>query len=204
MTANNNEEIEAKFYLTSLEAYKNRLESNNLKLVQTQIHEYNLSFDTPNFDLLHKDCILRLRQDSVAKLTYKGTSDSSSGVTVRQEIEINVNSFDNARIFLEALGYCIHWKYEKYRTTYTYRNLIITIDETPIGVFTEIEGESTESIREIAEKLKLNWNSRILSNYLADFLCVKKSLQLPFRDMTFENFKDIKVIASDLGAVPAD
>jgi len=204
MTTSENKEIEAKFYLTDLEAYKHRLEIEGAHLVQSKIHEYNLSFDTPNFALLHKDCILRLRKDTVTKLTYKGTSDLSSGVTVRQEIEIIVDSFDNARLFLESLGYCIHWVYEKYRTTYTHKNLMITIDETPIGIFTEIEGENTEEIRKNAERLGLTWSNRILSNYLADFLRVQNSLQLPFRDMTFENFKNIIVVASDLGVVPAD
>lgn len=204
MTTSENKEIEAKFYLTDLEAYKCRLDIEGAHLIQSKIHEYNLSFDTPNFALLRKDCILRLRRDTVTKLTYKGTSDLSSGVTVRQEIEIIVDSFDNAKLFLESLGYCIHWVYEKYRTTYSHKKLVITIDETPIGIFTEIEGKSMKEIRRTAERLGLNWNNRILSNYLADFLRVQKSLQLPFRDMTFENFKNVTVTASDLGVVPAD
>jgi adenylate cyclase class 2 len=62
----------------------------------------------------------------------------------------------------------------------------------PYGKFLEIEG-SRKDIRQYAGSLGLQWDKRILANYLQIFEILKEKLDLKFRDLTFDNFKDIDV-----------
>ena len=46
-----------------------------------------------------------------------------------------MGDFEAARRLLEALGYRLTVMYEKYRTTYHLRHLIVVLDEMPYGEF---------------------------------------------------------------------
>ena len=136
-------EKEVKFYLSDLSSYENRLRSLGAVLLQPRTRELNYRFDTADLSLTHSQRVLRLRQDQKNILTYKGPSDTSEGVRVRPEIELEVDDFEKAVEFLKALGYSLVVQYEKWRTTYTLHGLEITLDEMPYGNFSEIEGEDT-------------------------------------------------------------
>jgi adenylate cyclase class 2 len=62
----------------------------------------------------------------------------------------------------------------------------------PYGDFLEIEGQKEEIIK-YSSLLGLDWEKRILLNYIELFDILKKSLGLPFSDVTFENFKNIRI-----------
>jgi adenylate cyclase class IV len=49
--------------------------------------------------------VLRLRQDDQRNSTYKGPSKTDAELRIRTEIELMVDSFEKAVLFLEALGY---------------------------------------------------------------------------------------------------
>ena len=76
-------------------------------------------------------------------------------------------------------------------------------DELPYGNFVEIEGE-LEMLRPIAEELQLDWDKAIPASYHALFERLCKSRGLTFRDLTFENFKEIKVSPDDMMIEYAD
>jgi len=61
----------------------------------------------------------------------------------------------------------------------------------PYGNFLEIEAPGRE-IRQTAERLGLDWNRRILMNYLEMFEWIKSELGLPFSDVTFANFQSVE------------
>ena len=197
----------------SLEA---RLESSGARLIQPRVHEFNLRFDTPDGQLARASRVLRLRQDSDARLTYKGPSKLDSGVTVRQEIEFRVDDFAAARRLFEALGFEIEFIYEKYRAVYALDlkpgrsqqeapdELLVTIDQMPFGDFAEIEGPGSAAIQSAAARLGLNWQARILHSYAAMFKDLKSGHNLNFRDLTFANFDGLDIPPASLGAVPAD
>ena len=66
-----------------------------------------------------------------------------NGYKVRREVEFEVSDSRHFRELMQALGYRPAFYYEKIRTVYRSRRLpdvVITLDETPVGNFLEIEG----------------------------------------------------------------
>ena len=197
-------EVEVKFFLNDREGYEKRLRSIGASLVQPRTHELNYRFDTPDHALSKEHRVLRLRQDQNTIITYKGPSLADQAVSMRREIELEVNDFQTAKDMLEALGFSIYIMYEKFRTVYTLNNLEITLDEMPFGSFTEIEGGDAQQIERTAGSLSLLWNQRITSSYLILFETVKQKLGLQIENLTFADFKGIAVKPEDLGVKAAD
>ena len=204
-----NQEIEVKFYVRDVDRIITRLHDLEARLIQRRVLETNLRFDLPNGDLRSEGRVLRLRRDTEARFTYKGPSTNEQGVLSRTEIEFTVGDFEKAKEFMEALGYQKLLYYDKYRTTYALPQTSevlahIMLDELPYGNFVEIEGESSEMIRAVADQLSLNWDTAIGTSYAALFEHARKVLRFVFRDLSFENFAGIQVSASDLGVRAAD
>ena len=199
-----NQELEVKFYLADLEALQKTLEGLRANLVQPRIYERNLRFDTLEGNLTRNHQVLRLRQDTANRLTFKGPQSVHQGVSARTEIEFIVSDFENAQNLLEALGYQISMIYEKYRAVYEVSNTLITLDEMPFGNFAEIEGPDGDSIQAVCHQIGLMWELRTLQSYAQLFQIVKQNLGLTLRDLTFENFTGIRVGPSHLELAPAD
>ncbi len=200
----NGQEIEVKFYIQDLKKVEARMQDLGAQLVQARTLETNLRFDLPDGRLRADGRVLRLRQDSAARLTYKGAGKREQGVLDREEIEFVVENFEKARQFLEALGYQKSIFYEKYRTTYDLNETQIMLDELPYGSFLEIEGEGLQPIRAVADQLNLNWETAVATSYVALFERVCKTIKLSCQDLSFANFSGIKVVAADLGVQAAD
>jgi adenylate cyclase class 2 len=200
----NQQELEIKLYLSNLTSYQQKVETLGGQLVEPRVHEINLRFDTPDGELTRTAQVLRLRQDSTARLTYKGPGETVGGVHARREIEFMVSDYQSAQLLLESLGYQISLMYEKFRTTYLLDGLQVTLDEMPYGNFTEIEGSDPAAIRDTASKLGVNWDMRILESYTSLFDQLRDRLQFTFRDLAFENFSTLEVTPRDLGVTPAD
>ena len=209
------QEIEAKFYVWDFEKIESRIRKLGALLIQPRVLETNIRFDLPDRGLSSSGRVLRLRQDTEARLTYKDSGRNVQGVISRTEIEFTVDDFDKAKLFLEALGYEKLLVYEKYRTTYELhqtseilRNLEglvhVMLDKMPYGNFVEIEGENAESIHAIASQLNLDINASIPASYSALFERVRNALKLPFTDLTFANFEGIQVSVEHLQVQPAD
>src|SRR5215216_2520670 len=201
---NTGQETEAKFYLRQLDKMIVRLEDLAAQLVQPRVLETNLRFDLPGASLRSQGRVLRLRRDTTARLTYKGPSQNQQGVLGREEIEFVVEDFEKARQFLEALGYQKSIYYEKYRTTYELDNAFIMLDELPYGKFLEIEGETVEQIQAVSAMLDLTWDTAIGTSYTVLFENIRQALQLPFQDISFENFEGLQITADDMRVRAAD
>jgi len=95
---------------------------------------------------------------------------------VREELELEVSDARMlARIF-EGLGMGGWFRYEKYRTTYRLpdskawaKDLLIELDETPIGTFVELEGPAA-AIDRAAEELGFSKRDYIQQNYLSLYM----------------------------------
>jgi len=173
-------------------------------MIQSRVYERNLRFDTPEGSLSSQHKVLRLRQDNNVYITYKDAGIIQDGIQQRQEIEISVNDFDTAQRLLNALGYEVLMVYEKYRTIYELKTVLVTLDKMPFGDFVEVEGSSAENIRTTSLQLGLNWENRILESYTGIFNQVCAAHNLKFQDLTFDNFNQIHDSLSKLKFQPAD
>ena len=93
--------------------------------------------------------------------------------------------------------------FEKYRTIYEWQNAQITIDETPIGHFIEIEDQSLEQIEQKAEFLCLNWDAQVRKSYYQCFKEIQK-INNEFNEMTFYSFGGWMPLPLELGLEYAD
>jgi adenylate cyclase class 2 len=200
----NDQEIEIKLLLKNRITFEERLLAAGAVLASPRVHELNLRFDTPDWDLSAGRRVLRLRQDSRAVLTYKGPAAAGEEVAVRTEIETEVTDFAAAQRILEALGYRIIATYEKYRTTYHWQGLIVVLDEMPYGDFVEIEGPDAASLEAAAAHFGLNWSARSMLSYLGLFDAYAKSHGLQNKFLSFEALKNRSITPADLGLIYAD
>ena len=198
------QEIEAKFYLDHLSALEKRLQAIHAECTQERVLEINLRFDTPDNELSKGHRVLRLRRDNRVRMTYKGPADPDKSIAMRNEIEFEVSDFESGRDFLLALGYEIRVVYEKYRASYTFDQVEVSLDEMPYGNFAEIEGPDEETIRERAGQLGLDWEARCKDSYMALFERVKEKRGLDVNNLSFEEFKGLAFSAEDFGIKTAD
>jgi len=192
-------EIEVKFLVENLATVRRRLVGAGGTLSKPRIYECNVRFDTPWQTLMLQGKLLRLRQDTVARITFKGEPEETrpSEARIREEIEMEVEDFDTAVAILEKIGFEQVQLYEKYRATFQLDRVEVVLDEMPFGYFVELEG-SERAIRSAADVLRLEWGKRILSNYLALMAELKTAHNLPFDDLTFENFANLQATMSDI------
>lgn len=109
-----------------------------------RVLEVDQIYDRDSGELRAADQLLRLRRSgATATVTYKGPATREKYKS-REEIEFRVDDPDAFELVLERLGYQPRFRYEKYRTIFREAGGkgIVTLDETPIGVFLELEGEA--------------------------------------------------------------
>ena len=105
---------------------------------------------------------------------------------MRDELETIVG--DGAlllRIF-EELGFHVWFRYEKYREEFCHEEVIVAIDETPVGVFVEIEG-SEQGIASMARLLGRRPEDYVLDSYRGLFLKYREEYRLAGSDMVFDD-----------------
>jgi adenylate cyclase class 2 len=100
-------------------------------------------------------------------------------------------------LIIKRLGLAPRQVYEKYRETFQLGDVEVVLDEMPYGDFVELEG-SEAAIRAAADQLAIDWQGRILINYLGLFSLLKQQYDLTFDDLTFANFEDCPVSAENL------
>lgn len=194
-----NLEVEVKFWVPDLAAFRQRLLAAGAVLSKPRVFEKNVAFDTADSRLFQELKLLRLRQDTAVTLTYKGTPAHlpHSEAKVREELEVTVSDFDTLAEIFARLGFAPVVVYEKYRETFTWQDVEIVLDELPYGNFIELEGDEG-GIKTAVAHLNLNWQNRILTNYLGLMAQLKAHHNLPFNDLTFTNFANLHVSITDI------
>jgi adenylate cyclase class 2 len=188
-------EREIKLRIADLPALRRRLARLGARMVTERVHEHNLIFDTKDFALAKREQLLRIRTESMGRprgttsraesrsarrvvVTFKGPISTARAKgqnarhKVREEMELQIpDAQAQAKIFA-GLGLLGWFQYEKYRTTFRLprsqawaKCLLIELDETPIGVFVELEGPA-KAIDRAAQLLGFRKSDYILANYL--------------------------------------
>jgi adenylate cyclase class 2 len=184
-------EIEVKFYLSDMDTIRDRiLELGAVSM--GRIFETNLRFDDADNSLIEKKSLLRLRRDTKTILTFKSEpAFKNDQFKILKELEVEVSDFATMKHILESLGFREEQVYEKWRETFRLNSANLCLDTMPYGDFLEIEGQK-EDIKKLASQIGLKWKKRILLNYLEIFDVIKQKSNLPFYDVTFSNFINIR------------
>jgi adenylate cyclase class 2 len=142
--------------------------------------------DTTNDDLRRRRSALRVRQDGGrCLLTFKGPVQSAT-LKIREEVETIVGDGMLLMRILEELGFHVWFRYEKYREEFALDDCIIAIDETPVGVFVEIEG-GDGGIAAAAQLLGRGPGDYVLDSYRGLFVRHCEQLGIEPTDMLFDD-----------------
>ena len=141
-------------------------------------------FDTDDEKLRRQRSTLRVRSEGgKSLLTYKGPAIPSL-IKIRQEYETVVADGQALMAILQALGLSVCFRYEKYREEFTNDDVVIAVDETPVGVFVEIEG-GENAIHETARALGFTPADYITDSYRFLFLQHRNANGIEGPDMVF-------------------
>lgn len=123
-------------------------------------------YDSSDNRLFALRSALRLRRDAGrALLTFKGPVEPALTKT-REEIETAVADHDAAAVILDRLGFKPWFRYQKYREEFRAPSVVAAVDETPAGVFVEIEG-TEDAIVDLAARMGRGPEDFILDSYRA-------------------------------------
>jgi adenylate cyclase class 2 len=186
-----NLEIEVKFYLSDMDSMRDRILDLGA-MSMGRVFETNIRFDDADNRLIRKKSLLRLRRDKKITLTFKSEpAFKDDQFKILRELEVEVSDFTTMKHILESLEFREERVYEKWRETFILNRTNLCLDTMPYGDFLEIEGQK-EDIKELASQIGLKWKKRILLNYLAIFDVIRQKSNLPFYDVTFSNFINIR------------
>jgi adenylate cyclase class 2 len=159
-------EVEIKLPLATAAAGRSLLRRHGFKVIKPRVFEQNLVLDDPTHSLYNRGVLLRIRRaGKTVTCTAKG-AELPSRHKRREENEFTASEFDSCLAFFHTLGYAESFRYEKYRTEFAIAREPghITLDETPIGIWMELEGTASW-IDATAKKLGFAPQTWIRSSY---------------------------------------
>lgn len=134
--------------------------------------------------LRQRQTVLRVRQErGRSLLTFKGPVQPGP-MKLREEHETVIADGDTILTILRELGLRPWFRYEKYREEFAAEDVVIAIDETPVGTYVEIEGGEAH-IEQMATALGFTPADYITDSYRALFLRHRDAHGLTGRDMVF-------------------
>ena len=179
------QEIEIKFRVSDLRTLRRKLTAAGFRLVIRRTHEMNTLYDLPGEVLRSRNELLRIRRyGSAWTLTHKSGSKRARHSS-RIELEPSVADGKQMDAILRALGFAPSFRYEKFRAQWTDGKGHVVTDETPIGIFCEIEGPP-RWIDSTARNLEVARAQYITKNYASLFLEWKQKTKSKAQEMTFQ------------------
>ena len=136
-------ETEIKLAVSDATTASKQIRAAGFRLSRARRFESNVVYDSDSGLLRRQGQLLRIRQcGSETLLTFKGRGKRSRHKT-REELELAIGDAELMDQILDRLGLRPVFRYEKYRTEYRDADGtgLVTLDETPIGVFIEVEGQ---------------------------------------------------------------
>jgi adenylate cyclase class 2 len=174
-------EIEIKVRIGPLPPWREKLTALGASVESPRELERNLVFDTPGNALRERGVLLRLRRCGARNiLTMKKPARRDAAYKIREETEADVSDFAGMEAILRGIGFRTFFAYEKYREVMRLGDVLVMIDETPIGNFLEIEGEPA-AIDGAAALLGFSRGDYITDSYYRLFLASGYSGEMVFR-----------------------
>ena len=159
-----NTEIEAKFVNVDHDAIRIKLKEIGAELEQPMRLMKRVTIDSENMRL--KNAFLRVRdQGDKVTLTYKQFDELS--INGAKEIEVTVNNFDEMVKLLAAAGLSHGSFQETKRETWKLGSTEIVLDLWPwLNPYIEIEGQSEDDVKKIANMLELDWSDAVFGDVM--------------------------------------
>lgn len=141
--------------------------------------------DTDDEQLRNTRCALRIRTEHGKSLmTFKGPVQPGS-MKVREEHETVVGDGEVLLRVFEELGLHVWFRYQKYREEFSAEDVVIAVDETPVGTYVEIEG-GEQAILSMTEALGRTPSDFILDSYRGLFIKYRDQYGMAGSDMIFD------------------
>jgi adenylate cyclase, class 2 len=182
-------ETEIKFRVADIDALTLRLKNAGFRLETGRSFESNTLYDTPDRQMRARTEILRIRNYADRwTLTHKrlpGNSPGEDRHKHRVETETEIADGDALAEVFRSLGLVAAFRYEKWRAEWQDGEGHCVIDETPIGVFAELEG-SPEWIDSIAARLGVSQSEYLTISYGRLFDLWREHQRVPVEHLTFD------------------
>jgi adenylate cyclase, class 2 len=179
-------EVEVKIRISDPAAVLARLGELGFRPKSERQFESNTIWDTPEQSLRASGEIVRLREYGPLRLlTYKGPAQSGK-YKRREELESDLTALEPLERIFTRLGLTPNFRYEKYRTEFERPGAsgLVTVDETPIGDFIELEGEP-RWIDETAHELGFPESSYLTGSYATLYVNYCNALGIVPQHMIF-------------------
>ena len=194
-------EFEAKFYPVNKDEYRKKLKEVGAGLAIPERKMRRVIADHHVNKNLGCDYIRIRHEGGVIRLSAKVHAKEGGEVGDQKEADMEVGDFDKTKEILELAGLIFNKYQESLREEWEFEGANITIDTWPcLEPYSEIEAASEEEVKNIAQKLGLSWENKLLSTL--DELCsrvygisqeeaLQKITNLTFENNPFEGMKKI-------------
>ena len=162
-----------------------RLRSLGATLHRPRHFEDNFVLEDAGGNLRRTGSLLRVRLTPAgSSLTFKGPRRIVKGTKEREEIEMEVLDGPLLLKILVRSGMKCAFRYQKYRTLYRRASVLITLDETPMGNYMELEGPRGP-ITQLAGRLGFSRRDFITETYYGLFVSYRKTHHMRSKNMIF-------------------
>lgn len=158
-------EVEVKFLDINLAEIRAKLRQIGAKLITPERLMRRVNFESPV--LSSKSAWVRVRDEgSHITVTYKQTIDQT--VTGTREVNLEVDSYQAAVDFLNAIGLEEKSEQETKRESWELGDVQIELDTWPwLNPFIELEGPSVAALKQTAGKLGFIWDEHLAGDVTA-------------------------------------
>ena len=181
-------ETEVKIRIDGRESLEQMLPRLGFRQVTPRTFERNTLYDTPERRLRNARQILRIREyGGQWKVTHKSVpADEDPGERHKRRVETETSLEDGQAIgtIFENLGFFPVFIYEKWRTEWADDRGHCVLDETPLGLYAELEGPS-DWIDQIAGGLRIDESRFVKLSYGRIFEAWREQTKSDAQNLTF-------------------
>jgi len=182
-------ETEIKFRVQNRDELQAKLQALGFHMETPRSFESNTLYDMPDRSLRSRRELVRIRKYGERwVLTHKRVPDDGIGEDRhkhRVETETEVADGSALAEVFRSIGLLPAFRYEKWRTEWADTEGHCVVDETPIGIFAELEGKP-EWIDRVAAKLGISAEERLTASYGRLFDQWREATGSTARDLTFD------------------
>jgi adenylate cyclase, class 2 len=181
-------ETEVKIRVANRENFERGLSQLGFERVTARTFERNILYDTPGRSLRNSRQILRIRQYGEKwVVTHKSVpQDENPDEPYKRRVETETEVQDGPSLgkIFESLGFGPVFIYEKWRTEWADRQGHCVLDETPLGLYAELEGPS-DWIDRTARRLEIDARHFIKLSYGRIFESWREQTASDAQNLTF-------------------